>query len=186
MLLFPRERERERERQIYRMDPKLLMNSFCSGSLEIKCLHSKENYWTVESGNAEVMIDPNAQLCCWTYVYWKFGISTPLVSGSEFLSEDQVVGITFSPRPKGNLCSHNIESRNPTLPHNLPLLPIVGDISSALSPGWLIGINHFLAWDSYVSIYNIQLDLLYWEEAVTIVDPKPWWFILTSCRVLTC
>lgn len=32
------------------------MKSFCSGSLEIKCLHSKENYWTVESGNAEVMI----------------------------------------------------------------------------------------------------------------------------------
>lgn len=129
--------------------------------------------------------DPNAQLCCWTYFYWKFGISTLLVSGSEFLSEDQVVGVAFYPRPKGNLCSHDIESRNPTLPHNLPLLPIIGDISSALSPGWLIGINHFLAWESYVSIYNIQLDLPYPEEAVIIVDPKPWWFILTLCRVLT-
>lgn len=32
------------------------MNSFCSGSLEIKRLHSKENYWTGESANAEVMI----------------------------------------------------------------------------------------------------------------------------------
>lgn len=40
MLLFPR----ERECQIYRTDPKHLMNSFCSGSLEIKRLHSKENY----------------------------------------------------------------------------------------------------------------------------------------------